>query len=63
MYSQYVTDDPDAPHVGGQIHRLEADHLRRHKLWSPMHHLQRCVAICHTNYTLFGVMKYSGEAN
>lgn len=47
LHSQDVTDDPNAPHVGGLGHGLVVDHLGCHKLRSSMHHLQRCVAICH----------------
>lgn len=42
FHVQDVTDDPDAPHIGGCAHRLVINHLRRNKLWGPMHHLERC---------------------
>lgn len=46
FHSQDVTDDPDAPHIRGQTHRLVIDHLRGHKLWGPVHHLKRRGVIC-----------------
>ena len=32
MDSQDVADDADAPHVGGEVDRVEADDLGRHEL-------------------------------
>lgn len=59
VYSQYVTDDPNAPHVSGQAYRLIVNHFWCHKLWSTVHHLQRCVAICYKVQNL--ILKYTQE--